>query len=90
LIVEVSLLVAVTRQRFTSWRRGARFYSCLTARSDALFELADAVLRGDGPVRSPTELSPVGEHRRGHGRLYTALAVHALIPAGSCVICFND
>ncbi|MET9444073.1 transposase, partial [Streptomyces sp. NPDC006610] len=28
------------------------FYSCLTARSDALFELADAVLCGDGPVRS--------------------------------------
>lgn len=47
-------------------------YSCLTARSDALFELADAVLRGDGTVRSLAELSLVGEHRRGHGGLYAA------------------
>jgi hypothetical protein len=50
------------------------FYSCLTARSDALFELADAVLCGDGPVKSLAELSLVGEHRRGHGSLYAALA----------------
>ena len=50
------------------------FYSCLTARSDALFELADAVLCGDGPVRSLAELSLVGEHRRGHGGLYATLA----------------
>ncbi|SOE79244.1 DDE superfamily endonuclease [Streptomyces sp. OV198] len=50
------------------------FYSCLTARSDALFELAEAVLCGDGPVRSLAELSLVGEHRRGHGGLYAALA----------------
>ncbi|GAP52519.1 transposase is4 family protein, partial [Streptomyces azureus] len=50
------------------------FYSCLTRRSDALFELADAVLCADGPVRSLVELSLVGEHRRGHGGLYDALA----------------
>ncbi|MFE2235486.1 transposase, partial [Streptomyces sp. NPDC059442] len=50
------------------------FYSCLTSRSDALFELTDAVLCGDGPVRSLAELSLVGEHRRGHGGLYAALA----------------
>ncbi|SCE41319.1 DDE superfamily endonuclease [Streptomyces sp. DvalAA-14] len=50
------------------------FHSCLTARSDALFELADAVLCGDGPVRSLVELSLVGEHRRCHGGLYAALA----------------
>ncbi|MFE7277220.1 transposase, partial [Streptomyces sp. NPDC057623] len=50
------------------------FYACLTARSDALFELADAVLCGDGPVRSLAELSLVGEHRRGHGGLYAAVA----------------
>ncbi len=50
------------------------FYSCLTARSGALFELADAVLCGDGPVKSLAELSLVGEHRRGHGGLYAALA----------------
>jgi len=50
------------------------FYSCLTRRGDALFELADAVLCADGPVRSLVELSLVGEHRRGHGSLYDALA----------------
>ena len=50
------------------------FYGCLTARADALFELADAVLCADGPVRSLVELSLVGEHRRGHGALYDALA----------------
>lgn len=50
------------------------FYSCLIKRADALFELADAVLCADGPVRSLVELSLVGEHRRGHGGLYAALA----------------
>lgn len=50
------------------------FYSCLTRRADALFELAGAVLCADGPVRSLVELSLVGEHRRGHGGLYDALA----------------
>ncbi|MEU9993633.1 transposase [Streptomyces sp. NPDC048045] len=44
------------------------------ASSDALFELADAVLCGDGPVRSLAELSLIGEHRRGHGGLYAAVA----------------
>jgi hypothetical protein len=38
-------------------------------RAHALFELADAVLCADGPIRSL-----VGEHRRGHGGLYDALA----------------
>src|SRR5690242_1608373 len=50
------------------------FYACLTRRGDALFELADAVLCADGPVRSLPELSLVGEHRRGHGGLYSAVA----------------
>ncbi|MFG1723223.1 transposase, partial [Micromonospora chalcea] len=49
------------------------FHGCLTARGDALFELADALLCGDAPVRSLVELSLVGEHRRGHGSLYAAL-----------------
>ena len=53
--------------------RGA-FYDCLTARSDVLFELCDAVLCVDGPVVSLPELSLVGVHRRGHGGLYAALA----------------
>jgi hypothetical protein len=46
----------------------------LTRRADALFELSDAVLCADGPVRSLVELSLVGEQRRGHGGLYDALA----------------
>ena len=50
------------------------FYDCLRRRTDALFELADAVLCADGPVRSIAELSLVGEHRRGHGSGYAALA----------------
>ncbi|GAB3002733.1 NF041680 family putative transposase [Saccharothrix stipae] len=50
------------------------FYECLTRRADALFELGDAVLWADGPVRSIAELSLVGEHRRGYGSGYAALA----------------
>ncbi|WP_330186466.1 NF041680 family putative transposase [Dactylosporangium sp. AC04546] len=49
-------------------------HGCLTARGDALFELVDAVLCADGPVRSLPALSLVAEHRRGHGALYDALA----------------
>nr|AGS49499.1 hypothetical protein [uncultured bacterium esnapd7] len=39
-----------------------------------MFELTDAVLCADGPVRSVAELSLAGEHRRGHGSGYAALA----------------
>lgn len=49
------------------------FYACLPRRADALFELTDAVLCADGPIRSLVETSLVGEHRRGHGSLYAAL-----------------
>lgn len=37
------------------------FYHCLTARADALFDLAEAALCTDGPVRSPvgSSLAPV-------------------------------
>lgn len=60
---------------FGELRRFRReFYSCLRARADAVFELADAVLCADGPVRSLAELSLVGEHRRGHGSAYAAVA----------------
>lgn len=34
------------------------FYDCLTGRRDALFELTDAVLRSDGPVRTLVDLAP--------------------------------
>jgi hypothetical protein len=49
-------------------------HGCLTRRADALFELADAVLCADVPVRSIAELSLVAEHRRGHGSGYAGLA----------------
>src|SRR5437660_12102088 len=49
------------------------FHQCLTARSDALFELTDAALCADGPVTSLVELSLATEHRRGHGALYDSL-----------------
>jgi hypothetical protein len=49
------------------------FYACLSRRADSLFELTDAVLCCDGPMRSLVEASLAGEHRRGHGSLYAAL-----------------
>src|SRR3954451_14461666 len=49
------------------------FYACLTARVDALFELTDAVLCTDGPVRTLVGSSLPPEHRRGHGASYDAL-----------------
>jgi hypothetical protein len=64
----------------TSVRRGdldrfrQEFYTSLTLRADALFELTDAVLCADGPVRSLVELTLVAEHRRGHGAMYDALS----------------
>jgi DDE superfamily endonuclease len=56
-----------------SWLR-REFLGCLSRRADALFELCDAVLCADGPVRSLAELSLVAEHRRGHGAMYDAVA----------------
>ena len=51
----------------------ADLHGCLTARADELFELADAVLCADGPVRDLAGLSLVAGHRRGHGAVYDAL-----------------
>ncbi|GAA2263557.1 hypothetical protein GCM10010415_28850 [Streptomyces atrovirens] len=48
-------------------------FDCLTARGDELFELVDALLCADGPVRAPVDLTLVAEHRRGHGAMYDAL-----------------
>jgi hypothetical protein len=48
-------------------------YRCLTARADALFELADAVLCRQDRVHMLAELSLEPEHRRGHGALYDAV-----------------
>ena len=49
------------------------FHECLAARRDELFELADAVLCADGPVRTLAGLSLAAEHQRGHGALYDAV-----------------
>jgi hypothetical protein len=38
-----------------------------------VFELTDAVLCADRPVRSLVELILLAEHRRGHGAVYDAL-----------------
>jgi hypothetical protein len=42
-------------------------------RADALFELTDALLCSDGPVKTLIGLALAPEHRRGHGALYGAL-----------------
>ncbi|GHE09694.1 hypothetical protein GCM10010339_62950 [Streptomyces alanosinicus] len=65
---------ATNRDGFAELSRfRADFYGCLSARADAFFELADALLCADGPVRTPVELSLTAEHRRGYGSLYAAL-----------------
>ena len=56
------------------------FYTSLTARADALFELTDAVLCADGPVTSLVELTLAAEHRRGHGAMYDALTAGRVEP----------
>lgn len=49
------------------------FCYCLYSRAEALFELTDAILCADGPVKTLVELCLAVEHRRGHEALYTAL-----------------
>ncbi len=51
----------------------ASLYSCFGKRSDALFELTDAMLTA-GPQPSPIHLSLEPAHRCGWGSLYAALA----------------
>jgi DDE superfamily endonuclease len=59
------------RERLAGFRR--ELYRCLTARADSLFELADAVLCADGPVKTLAGLSLAPEYQRGHGALYDAV-----------------
>ncbi|MFD8570091.1 NF041680 family putative transposase [Streptomyces sp. NPDC059639] len=49
------------------------FFDCLPVRGDTLFELTDALLCADGPVKTPVDLTLTAEHRRGHGAMYEAL-----------------
>ena len=62
---------AGARDRLAAFR--GELYRCFTARADALFELADAVLCAEGPVKTLVGLSLAPEHRRGHGALYDAV-----------------
>jgi hypothetical protein len=50
-----------------------QLYQCMTKRADALFELTEALLCADGPVKALVGLSLAPEHRRGHGAMYDAL-----------------
>jgi hypothetical protein len=59
------------RDGLAGFRR--ELYRCFTARADALFEVADAVLCAGGPVKTLVGLSLAPEHRRGHGALYDAV-----------------
>lgn len=56
------------------------FYASLYAREDALFELTDALLCAEGPVKALVELSLAAEHRRSHGGMYAALNLGDLEP----------
>ena len=49
-----------------------RFFACLKRRSDALFELCDALIAAQ-TTPSPVHLSLVPVHRRGWGSLYAAM-----------------
>jgi hypothetical protein len=66
-LAEVAALEALREFRL-------RLHGCLTARADALFELADAVACADRPVTSLVQLCLEPEFRRGHGALYDALS----------------
>ena len=57
------------------------FYRCLPARADALFELTDALLCADGPVKTLVDLTLTAEHRRGHGAMYDGLN-HGMVDIG--------
>ena len=74
--LQASIGRALTLGWLGSFRQ--RLYDCLTARTDALFELVDAVLCADHAVTSLVELSLEPEFRRGHGALYDALAAGAI------------
>jgi hypothetical protein len=64
--------VAEATDRLQGFR--GELYRCFGRRGDELFELTDALLCADGPVRSLVGLCLAPEHRRGHGALYDALS----------------
>lgn len=64
---------ALARERAELKQLRREIYGCFSRRSDALFELSDALLCAAGPVISPVELSMEPEFGRGHGSVYDAL-----------------
>lgn len=50
------------------------FRACLTRWGDELFEIGDAVLCSDGPVRGLADLSLTPEHTRSHGSVQRAMS----------------
>src|SRR5947209_9137780 len=69
--VEPRTEAARARDRLAVFRW--ELYRCFTARADALFEVADAVLCADGPVNTLAGLSLAPGRRRGRGALYDAV-----------------
>ncbi|WP_202919718.1 hypothetical protein [Streptomyces adustus] len=61
----MSVLHQDARRDAFAWASHFRdiFHACLTSRSDALFELTDALLCADGPVTSPVDLNHGGQRQ---------------------------
>lgn len=57
----------------TLTRFRAELYASTARRADTLFELTDALLCSDGPVRTLVDLALAPEHRRGPGALHGGL-----------------
>ncbi|MFE2288673.1 hypothetical protein ACFXDJ_31465 [Streptomyces sp. NPDC059443] len=55
----------------------SELYACPTSRADALFDLCDALLCTEGPVRTLVDLALAPEHRRGH-RALSWMTAHGL------------
>ena len=60
-------------QARTSSGLSGRSRHCVGARADVQFELSEALLCADGPVRCLVDLSLAPEHGCGHGALYDGL-----------------
>jgi hypothetical protein len=58
-------------------------YACMTTRADTLFDLTDAVLCAEGPVRTLVDLTLVTEHRRGQAAMSSS-SRSAARAAGTC------
>src|SRR3954454_19348740 len=69
--IDQSCAVAAELGRLRAFR--GQLYGWLGRRADELFELTDALLCTDAPVKTLVGLCLAPEHRRGHGALYDAL-----------------